>query len=168
LSPDILCAEITREEWEHGDLSASAIELRDALLPVINLTDTVLVPVAPSSTRFEDYMPPLGWQQRLTRAFDRLLRWGQRTADTPGNIHSPAFEAFCYVVCTLSEMTWKAKDRRLWNSQNQLLAEGILDVLRRDPGRRVLVVVQCQRFHILEQYLSLHRDGIDIVSYQEL
>ena len=168
LSPDILCAEITREEWEYGDLSASAVELREALVPVVSFTDTVLVPVAPSSARFEDYLPSLTWRQRLTQAFDRLLRWGQRTADTPENIHSPVFESFCHLVCKLTEMTWKTEDRKLWNSENRLLAEGILDVLSRDPGRRVLAVVQCQRIYILEQYLSEQGDVIDLVSYQEL
>jgi hypothetical protein len=168
MTPDILCADLTREEWEQGDLSSSAIELRRVLVPVIHLTDMVLVPVATSSARFEDHMPPTQGRQRLVRALDRLLRWGQRTADSPQNIHGTAFGVFCHLVCTLTETMWTAEDRRLWDAQNQNLAEGILDVLRRDPGRRILVVVQCQRLHRLRQLLRMVGNEIDVVSYQAL
>jgi hypothetical protein len=168
LTPDILCAEITREEWEQGDLSNSAIELRQVIVPVIHLTDMVLVPVASSSTSFEDHMPSSKVRQLLIWFFDHLLRWGQRTADKPENIHSTAFGIFCHLVCTLTEMMWTAEDRRFWNAQNQSLAEGILNVLRRDPGRRVLVVVQCQRLHRLIQYLRKFSNEIEIVSYRAL
>jgi hypothetical protein len=48
------------------------------------------------------------------------------------------------------------------------MAENILQVVRRDPGRRVLVVVQCQRMHPLKQILKTHTGELEIVQYQHL
>jgi hypothetical protein len=168
LAPDLLCAEITRPDWENGDLSKVTLELRQALEPAARLTETVLVPVAPSPERFEDFVAPPGWRRSLVRTFDRWLRWGQRKAGKPQSIHGVLFESFCHSVCLMTETTWSPSERLAWDLQNQALAEAILEVARRDPGRRVLVAVQCQRFHKLEPLLKKYRDEIDLVDYRDL
>jgi len=43
--------------------------------------------------------------------------------------------------------------RRAWEAKNQELLEGILWILRRDPGRRVLVALDCRRKHWLRRRL---------------
>lgn len=55
-----------------------------------------------------------------------------------------------------------------WNSQNRAIAENILQAVRRDPGRRVLAAVQCQRIHKLEPLLKWHSDLLELVHYQDL
>ncbi|MCK6584886.1 MAG: hypothetical protein L6Q49_17465, partial [Anaerolineales bacterium] len=52
VSPDLLCAEITTDAWEHEDLSGTSLEVREALAPVIASTDIVLVPISPSLERY--------------------------------------------------------------------------------------------------------------------
>ncbi|MGB3716596.1 MAG: hypothetical protein WA996_19425, partial [Candidatus Promineifilaceae bacterium] len=123
LAPDLLCAEITREIWEGDDLSKAAGEVREALVPVVEATDVVLVPVAPNSDRFADFAPEVGWRRGLVQVIDRALRWGQRQANTPEAINGKLFEMFCHPLCRLTEMSWTAEQRRAWDEQNRLIAD---------------------------------------------
>lgn len=61
-----------------------------------------------------------------------------------------------------------AQDRAAWAAQTQALVDNVLRAVRRDPGRRVLVGVQCQRLHRLVPLLKAHADVFEIVRYQEL
>jgi len=168
LSPDLLCAEITQEAWERADLAQAALEVREALAPVIASTDIVLIPVAPSPKQYVDFTPDSGWRRRIVRTLDRLLRWGQIQANDVKNINGFGFGAFCHTVCMLTEMFWTKKDRAAWERQNSELAENIVHAVQRDRGRRVLVAVQCQRLHRLIPLLQAHNDLFQIVSYQDL
>lgn len=168
LAPDLLCAEITRQMWEGDDLSQAALEVREALAPVVAATDVVLIPIAPTPHRFADFAPPAGWREQTVRTFDRVLRWGQQKAGRPEAVHGLAFEAFCHTVCTLTELSWTADKRRQWNEQNRTMANNIVQAVRRDSGRRVLVAVQCQRIRKLEPLLKRHSDIIELVAYSQL
>ena len=168
VSPDLLCAEITRETWERNDLSQSALEVKEALAPVIASMDIVLIPVAPSSQRYHDFMPKSGWRHRLMQTFDQLLRWGQIQADDARTINGMWFGAFCHTVCWLTEIFWTAKDRAAWEFQNQEMANSIVQAIQRDHGTRVLVVVQCQRLHRLIPLLYAQNDLFTMVAYQNL
>ena len=168
VSPDFLCAEVTVADWEQNDISKAAVEVREALAPVIASTDIVLIPVAPSPAQYADFTPDSGWRRRLVRSFDRLLRWGQIQADDARTVNGPWFGAFCHTVCWLTESLWSARDRDAWERQNQELVENIVRAVQRDGGRRVLVAVQCQRLHRLIPLLYAHNDLFKIVAYQNL
>ena len=168
VSPDLLCAEITKEDWEREDLSMAALEVREALAPVIASTDIVLIPVASTLKQYADFTPDSGWRRRLVRTFDRLLRWGQIQADDAPTVNGPWFGAFCHTICWMTESLWSAKDRVTWEKQNEQLVENIIGAVKRDSGRRVLVTVQCQRLHRLIPLLHTHSDLFKIVGYQNL
>jgi len=168
LAPDLLCAEITREIWEGEDLSQAAVEIREALVPVVEATDVVLIPVAPNSDRFADFAPEFGWRRGLVQAIDRALRWGQRQANTPEAVNGKLFEKYCHPLCLLTERAWTAEQRRAWDEQNKLIADYIFRAIRRDAGRRVLVAVQCQRIHKLGPLLKAHKDELEIVDFRNL
>jgi hypothetical protein len=168
VSPDLLCAEVTQVTWESGNLPSSMIELRKALSPVEASTDIVLVPVAFSEMPYEEFFPQTGWRKQTARSLRRFLRWGQRKAGTPEAINGFWFSAFCHLLCNLNEAIWSGQDRALWDQQNRGIVENILRVIRQDPGRRVLVVVQCQRLHRLIRLLKAFQNELVLVSYQEL
>jgi len=168
LAPDLLCADITRDAWESGNLSGAPLEVREALAPASALTDIVLVPVAPTPQQFSDFRAPSGLRDWLAHRFDALLRWGQRRADSPEAVHGMAFETFCHTVCALEEMTWSRADRQAYQRRTQALADNILSAVQRDPSGRVLVVVQCQWHHTLEPLLGAKADWLEIVDYREL
>ena len=168
VSPDLLCAEITAEAWESEDFSRASLELREALAPIIACTDIVLIPVAPTPDHYSDFTPNSPWRGSVVRTFDRLLRWGQLQADDAMSINGTWFGAFCHSVCLLTEIFWSGEDRARWEKQNQELAENVVQAVRRDSGRRVLVTVQCQRLHRLLPLLHAHEDLFTIVDFQDL
>ena len=168
ISPDLLCAEITKEDWERGDLSKASLEVREAFASIIASTDIVLIPIASTPEQFNDFTPRSGWRHRLVRTFDRLLHWGQIQADDVRTINGRWFGAFCHTVCWMTELFWTANDRANWEIQNQKLAENIVHAIQRDRGRRVLVAVQCQRLHRLLPLLHAHNALFEIVPYQNL
>ena len=168
LAPDLLCAEITRDAWERSELSAATVEVREALAPVEGATDIVIVPVAATLKPYTEFIPAEPWRRNLVRAFDRLLRWGQRKANRPEAINGLLFGAFCHTVCWLAETLWTVEQRAEWEAQNRAMAGNILRAVQRDPGRRVLVAVQCQRLHRLMPLLHAQADAFEIVNYQAL
>lgn len=168
LAPDLLCAEITMDAWEHEDFSQASLEVREALASVIALTDIVLIPVAPTPERYTDFAPDSGWRCRLVRTFDRLLQWGQVQADDVQTVNGLWFAAFCHTVCWLTESLWTSQDRAAWERQNKEFVENIVRAVKRDRGRRVLVAVQCQRLHRLIPMLRAHADLFKIMAYQDL
>jgi len=168
LTPDLVCVDITRVDWENGDLAKAPLEVREALVPVIQQTDSVLVPVAPTPEQFSDYQATSGWRRDLSQTFDGWLKWGQRKANGPEAIHGMAFEAFCHTVCAMTEMTWSQANQAAHRDRNQVLADNIIQAIRRDPGRRVLVVIQCQWQHTLEPLLKKKAEWLDIVDYKDL
>lgn len=168
LAPDLLCAEVTRETWEQGDLSQSSVEVRESLAPIIAMTDTVLIPVAPTPRQFTDFAPRAGWRHRLVQVFDRLLRWGQIQANNAETINGPWFGAFCHTVCMATELCWSMEQRAAWETQNKQLVENIVRAIQNDTGRRVLVAVQCQRLHRLAALLCSYDDLVDLVGYKNL
>lgn len=168
LAPDLLFAEITRDAWEKGGLSNAALEVRAALAPLVAASDIVLIPVIPSLEQFTDFTSSAGWQRSLVRGFDRILRWGQRKANRPETINGVTFGAFCHTLCWLTEKMWTENDRLAWEAQNKAMAENILQAVRRDPGRRALVTLRCQRQHELLALLRAHSDEFEIVDYRDL
>jgi hypothetical protein len=165
LAPDILCAEVTREAWEKGDLSEGAVEVRQALAPVVEATDIVLVPIAASNQQFSDFTTDSRLGQRMVRILHDLLRFGQLKAGSPRAINGLVFDVFCHSVCSLAERSWSKSARRAWMMQNLVMVENILDAIRRDPGRRVLVATQCQRTHVIKPLLKRHSELLEFVDY---
>jgi len=168
LAPDLLCAEITLEAWEREDFSRTSIEIREALVPVIASTDTVLIPIAPSLEHYADFTPDSGWRRRLVRSFDRLLQWGQVQADNVQTINGLWFSTYCHTVCWVTEKFWNENGRAAWEKQNVELVENIVRAVERDSAHRVLVAVQCQRLHHIIPLLRSHENLLQIVEYQAL
>jgi hypothetical protein len=168
ISPDLLCAEITLDQWEESNLSDTSIEVLEALLPAALSSDIVVVPVASSPEKFSDFKARMGWRKELGVCLDQILEWGIIKANTPEAINGFLFDSFCHTVCGLNTLTWSDQDRVTWEEQNREIATNIIQAVRRDAGRRVLVVVQCQRAHKIENILKNYSGEIEIVPYQNL
>ena len=167
VAPDVLCVELPRNDWETGHLDQAPVELQRSLLPLAELSDVVVVPVAPDARQFDDFAPATGWRGELARRLNGVLRKAQGAASSAEAIHALPFQSVCHALCLLNEMSWDAEARRGWNEQNQAMLDDILQAARRDPGRRVLVAVQCQRTHWLAPRLKRVPD-IELADYGEL
>jgi len=167
VAPDLLCVELPRCDWESGNLAQSPVEVGRSLLPLAELSDVVVVPVAPDARQFEDFAPITGWRGELAQRLNGALRKAQRAADNAEAIHALLFQSVCHTICLLNEMSWEAEARRAWDEQNRGTLDNILQAARRDPGRRMLVAAQCQRVHWLQPRLKQVPD-IELVDYREL
>lgn len=164
---DLLGVELPRQDWEANRLDQAPVEVQRSLLPLAELSDLVIVPLAPDTRQFNDFAPETGWRASLARRLDGTLRRAQRAANRAEAIHGWVFEGVCHTLCMLNEMSWDAEARRAWEEQNQGMLDNILQAARRDPGRRMLVAVQCQRVHWLQPRLKRVPD-IELVDYREL
>jgi hypothetical protein len=167
VSPDLLYVEVPQRDWELGRLDQASVEVQRSLLPVAELSRTVVVPVAPDARQFNDFAPRTGWRAGLVRRLDQALRWAQCQANSAEAIHTWSFEVVCHTLCHLSQWSWEAEARRAWKEQNQGMLNNILQAIQRDPGRRILIAVQCQRTHWLKLRLKKMLD-IELVDYREL
>jgi len=170
LNPDLLCAELPREVWESGDTSDAPVEYREALIPLAARTNIVIVPIqgaagcAPVTAQNGRMARP---RRAILRRLDGLLRWFQRRADEPRAIHSGAFGHLCHTICLLEAWVGGPATRHAWDAANRVLLKNVLAAVRRDPGVRVLVTVDCRRWHQLVERLR-HMDEVELVAYWEL
>ncbi len=170
LQPDLLCAEIHPDDWQAGDLSAAPPEYREVLVPLSRRTDIIIVPV--SSTRDLDLVTPrggrlLGLRSVVVRLLNFQLRLMQRLANGPRAINSGAFGVVCNATCALTAWACGSETRQAWDQANRAILNNVKTAIRRDPGRRVLVTVDCRRRHRLEQDLR-HVPGVELVDYRRL
>lgn len=168
LAPDLLCVEVTREAWENNDLSDSIIEVKKALWPLSLASDIVVVPIASSKKKYSDFWPVTRLSGRLSRSLNRMLWWGILRADSIEAINGYLFGSFCHVICNINNKTWTAENRKIWEKQNEEMAGKIIHAVNRDAGRRVLVVVQCQRIHSLLSLVKKNLKNAKITSYKKL
>ena len=170
LDPDLLFAELQREAWEAGNLSTVPIEYREALIPLAARTNIVIVPIQGAAgceaTILQDEQVARP-RRAILRWLERLLRWFQRRADGPRAIHSGSFGHVCHTICVLEAWVGGPATRRAWDAANRALLENVLAAVRRDPGVRVLITVDCRRWHRLSEQLR-HVEEIELVAYWEL
>lgn len=159
-APDLLCAEIGLEQWEKSQLSGLAPEYTEAVVPLSQRTSIVVVPVDGATHSWHDFPPealaesrPFGLKGWLVSLMDRALIGLVRLAGSPKAINSGLFEHLCGALCGLSLYAVGKASRQIWEQENQRLLEHVLEAVRRDPGRRVLVTVDCRRKHWLMKRL---------------
>lgn len=170
LKPDLLCAEIHPNDWLTGDLDRMLPEYKEALVSLSRRSDIIIVPVSSSNDR--ELIAP--WDQRwyrlrswIVRLLNGQLRFMQRVANGPRAINSGVFGLICDGTCSLTAWVCGLEARRAWDKSNQAILDNIVAAVQRDPGRRVLVTVDCRRRHRLERNLR-YVPEIDLVFYQQL
>lgn len=171
LEPDLLGVEADPDAWERGDLGGAPVEVRAALVPAASRTDTVVLPLGGPSP--VELAPPANGvlsalRAGLARGADRVLVGLQRAVDGPEGVNGMPFHHLCGLLCGLEAAAASDAGRRAWEAANSRILERVLWAVRRDPGRRVLVAVQCRRVHWLESRLRGHRDELALVRYPEL
>ncbi len=170
LQPDLLCAEIHPDDWQAGDLSTAPPEYREVLVPLSRRTDIIIVPV--SGAKDLNLVAPRGGRllslrSSVVRLLNYQLRLMQRLANGPRAINSGPFGVVCNAMCILTAWACGSETHRAWDQSNQAILNNVKTAIRRDPGRRVLVTVDCRRRHRLEQNLR-HVPEVELVDYRRL
>ena len=165
LNPDFLCLDMTTEQWQARDFGDLPPEYREALLPLAYQTDMVVAPIA------EGDLPPeptaSGWRGRLIGLCRRGLAYLQRTAPDAAAIN----QGWRHDLANLlyHSVAWLAGGSvfQAWETHRRHLTEQVLALARRDPGRRILVVVNVRHCHHIRPALGASPD-IEVVPYTDL
>lgn len=170
IQPDLLLAEIHPDDWRADRLDQLSIEYREALVPLSRRTDIVIVPVS-GSRGWDLAVPPEKNGSRLRAGVVRLLnghlRWMQRLASGPGAVNSGWFGWLCEQNCALTAWACGPEVQRAWDQSNQVMIQNVRAAIARDPGRRILVTVDCRRRHRLERALR-RLPQVELVDYRRL
>ena len=162
--PDLLCLDISPEQWLRGKLSNLPSEYREALLPLAEQSDIVVVPVGGDGW---DAPPISGWLGRLIDLLHRWLAALQRSAPGLDAINRGWRHDLGNLIYHLIALLATGGLQRLDEKHVSILRDQVVQAVRRDPGARILVVVNIQFCHLLRPELSKYPD-IDVVRYQEL
>lgn len=165
LHPDLLCLDMTPEQWQRRDFGDLPPEYREALLPLAYQTDIVVVPIA------GDYPPEepraTGWRGKAIVVLRGWLAVLQRTAPGPDAINQGPRHFAANLLYHLSAWLSSSDAERVWRAHTDYLSRQVLAVARRDAGRRILVVVNVRHCHFIRRELRRHGE-IEVVSYAEL
>ena len=170
LHPDLLCAEIHLDDWRAGNLSSAPVVYRAALVSQARKADIVIIPVGVSNgdSGAVAKAPRLsGWRSSLIRGLNKLQRWLERLANGPSGMNSGVFDVICDGMCAVQLRLNGLEVQRAWEETNRRIVTNILAAIRRDPGRRVLVTVDCRRRRWLIHDLASQPE-VEVVDYRRL
>lgn len=165
IDPDLLCLDITPRQWRERDFDKLPPEYREALLPLARQTDIVVAPIGVETTPPNQVIG--GW--RLL-AINRLRSWIsvlQRTAPGPDATNQGWRHRLTnYLYDAIRALSAGYKNRGMVDYVDYLVQK-VIEVSRRDPGSRVLVVVNVQHCHIVRKRLHKRKD-LQVTNYSEL
>ncbi len=171
IEPDLLGIEAGADAWESGDPARLAIEIREAVLPATRFTDTVVIPLGDASP--DELRPPAAGtfaaqRAALVRQADRLLESAACSIDDPADLSHGRYVHLCRSVCRLEAAAAGQAGRAAWEQANDHMFHALTEAIRRDPGRRVLVAVQCRRIHVLEAGLRASAEQLRLARFEDL
>lgn len=165
LHPDLLCLDMTREQWQHRDFGELPPEYRDALLPLAHQTDIVVVPIAGERPPQEPTAP--GWRGQ---AIARLRQWLvglHRQAPGPEAVNGGWRHFLADTLYEVIGLLAGHRHRQAWQRHTQHLVQAVRNIARRDPGCRVLVVLNVRHCHHVRHALRQFPE-IRVVNYSQL
>lgn len=165
IRPDLLCLDITPERWHQGEFNGLPPEYREALLPLAQGSDIVVVPIGEESE--PEAGTASGWREVLRGWLRKVLTALQRGAPSPDAInHGWRHDLANLLYHWLDELTGRQSSRRR-DLRVAHLTRRILEATQRDPDARVLAVVNVRYCHRLRP--RLRRDPrVRVVRYNDL
>ncbi len=152
LKPDLLCLDITPDQWQSHDFSDLPPEYREALLPLAYQTDIVVVPIAGKCPPAEP--SATGWRRKAIALLQRWLATLQRTAPGPAAVNAGPRHFLANLLYGVIATLAKRETRHAECAHTNHLVQEVLEVLRRDPGRRVLVAVNARHCNHIRHALE--------------
>lgn len=165
LDPDFVCLEMTPEQWQQQDFGDLPPEYREALLPLAYQTDMVVVPIAEAQPPAEPAAS--GWRGQLIGLGRKGLAYIQRSAPNAAAVNQGWRHDLANVLYHLIAWLAGGQAEKEWQAHRHHLTRQILELARRDPGRRILVVVNVRHCHHIRPDLRKYPD-IEVVQFSEL
>jgi hypothetical protein len=165
LNPDLLCLDMTPAQWQQGDVGGLPPEYTEALIPLANQTDIVVVPIGGEHP--PDEPTAAGWRGRIIVLMRHWLAAIQQTAPGPAAVNQGWRHDLSNLLYHLIALVAGGQAEEQWQVHRHHLAQQVLELARRDPGRRVLVVVNVRHCHHIRPALRNYAE-IEVVPYTEL
>ena len=168
IQPDLICAEIHWVDWLSGNLTAVPRAIRETIVPLCRRTDMVIIPVGGSALK-ELGIPTADsfLMGQVIRTLNGLQRISSAVINHPASINSAAYSLCCNLTCAVELSLCGQTAKKVWQEANDTIFKNILETLSRDPGRRVLVTVDCRRRQWLIKQLS-QTPQVEFVHHSEL
>ncbi|HOU44926.1 MAG TPA: hypothetical protein PLU04_11420 [Anaerolineaceae bacterium] len=103
----------------------------------------------------------------MMRALNGLQRISWEFINHPATVNSDAYTQCCNLTCAAELSLYGQTAKKNWQEANDTILKNILETLTRDPGRRVLVTIDCRRRQWLVKQLA-QTPMLDLVHYNEL
>lgn len=165
LKPDLLCLDMTLAQWQRRDFSELPPEYQEALLPLAYQTDIVIAPISGEYPPDEPTAP--GWRGKAIGTFRSWLATLQRTAPGPDAINQGLRHLIADSLYSMNAWLAGPVIRRKLREHTHHLTQAVLELARRDPGVRILVVVNVRHCHIIRAALRKYPE-IQIVKFSDL
>lgn len=165
LQPDLLCLDLTAEQWQRRDFGDLPPEYREALLPLAHQTDIVVVPIAGDRPPDEPNAPD--WRGRMIVRLRAWLAQLHRAAPSVDAVNRGLRHWVADLLYESILLLAGRRTRRAWRAHTNQLMRRALNVARRDPGATVLIVVNVQHCHHIRKALRKQRD-IELLPYNKL
>jgi len=165
INPDLLCLDITLEQWQQQDFSDLPPEYRQALLPLAYQTDVVVVPIGGNHL-----MPRAqadGWRGWIIERLRKWIALLQRNAPGPDAINQGWRHEAANFFYDFARGLAQNNVQQAYHQHIEHLTTAVLEVARRDPGSRILVVVNVQYCHHIRAHLREHAN-LQVTSYHSL
>lgn len=165
IKPDFLCLDMTKHQWDQRDFGDLPPEYQEALLPLAEQSDIVIVPIGSDSPDLNYKVA--GWRGALIAWLRKGLAYVQRTASGPDAINRGLRHEIANWFYHGIQMLSGKDEEHGHEAHINHLSRQVIALAERDPGTRVLVVVNVQYCHHIRPKLKEHL-GIQEVRYSQL
>jgi hypothetical protein len=165
LQPDLLCLDVTMEQWRSRSSGDLPPEYREALLPLAYQTDIVVVPIGGASPLATPVAS--AWRGRLIVSLRRWLAHLYRAAPSVAAVNSGPRHFIADLLYAAILLLYGRHTRQAARPHTAQLVRGALAAARRDPGATLLIVVTVQHGHHIRQALRRQPDA-QLLPYSRL
>jgi hypothetical protein len=165
INPDLLCLDITPEQWRERAFDNLPPEYREGLLPLAHQTDIVVAPIGSEKPLTREV--PRGWRRKVISWLRSWIGSIQRKAPGPDATNQGWRHVLAnYLYNATRTLSVGPRKREIADYVNHLTYM-VLEVSRRDPGTRVLVVINVQHCHVVRKQLRKQSDVV-VTNYDDL
>lgn len=165
INPDLLCLDITPEQWQAQSFSDLPPEYQEALLPLARQTDIVIAPIGDGQP--SPKLEATGWRGKAIEWLRRRIATIQRTAPSPDAMNQGWRHDLANHLYSATQWLVRNGIETILRERTDRLTQNILTIARRDPDARVLVVVNIQYCHVIRARLRDY-DDLEVSGHNDL
>ena len=177
--PDVIVAELTPADLESRKEQKTKQEYQNSIFPAADKLKAKLVAMEPGEPMFSELVGLIRDSDSETRekhrdAADAFSKYTDSLYDylfsywkSAAEVNSPRTDALFEVKHEFQNKVFGEKQERGWEGWNTHFLETILNAVKENPGKRIIVVVGAEHSYWLRKRLRVS-DGIKLVEPDEV